>query len=269
MRQNITYKYIINPKLGLSTQADSTSSNKNEGGEHLSDWIHRLPSEYDTTGRLIYDKRNKVRIFTVEGQTLVAKRFKQPMLHQRIDYTCIRPSKAKRAYLFALRLQELGISTPEPIACIEEYHNGLFFQGYFVSAYCGDPDCRLLRDGLKGNEQLIHSLAQFIVEMHEKGFMHGDINLSNILYHISEDGTYHFSVIDINRSHFVSNPTRRQCLRNLVRLTHVRTTMEAIVKEYAGIRQWDATQCINEMMTLLDDFEAPKCSIRAIRRMFR
>lgn len=247
-----SYRYIINPDY-----------------QHLTDWLHRLPAEYDTTGRLIYDKRNKVRLFLLDGQTLVAKRFKQPMLHQRIDYTCLRPSKAKRAYTFALRLGELGIDTPQPIACIEEYAGGLFRQGYFVSAYTDDPDCRFLRQQPDGNEALIQSLAQFIAQMHSKGFLHGDINLSNILYRTMPDGTFHFSVIDINRSRFVTSPTRSQCLHNLVRLTHERPTMKAIIAQYAAARGWDADQCINDMMALLDDFESPKLSWRHLRHNFR
>ena len=85
----------------------------------LSDFIQSLPMVFDSEGELVYDERNQIRLFMVDGKKLVVKRFKRPMFHQRLDYTLIRPSKAKRAYLFGMKLVELGISTPTPIACID------------------------------------------------------------------------------------------------------------------------------------------------------
>ena len=147
----------------------------------LSDFIQSLPMVFDSEGELVYDERNQIRLFMVDGKKLVVKRFKRPMFHQRLDYTLIRPSKAKRAYLFGMKLVELGISTPTPIACIETYSKGLFYQGYLITEFCGDPDTRILREEPEEHDDLIDALAQFLVDCHEKGFIHGDTNLSNFL----------------------------------------------------------------------------------------
>ncbi len=237
------YKVIINPEY-----------------KHLEDFIRQLPATFDSTGTLIYDSRNKVRTYEVDGEKIVVKRYKRPLFHQRIDYSFIRPSKAKRAYLFAMRLKELDIDTPKAIACIEEYRGGLFSIGYFVSGFCGDPDCRILREELEGHDDLIHSLAAFIADCHNKGFMHGDTNLSNFLYRkdADEPDGFHITTIDINRSHFVSNPTKRQCLKNMIRITHVREALKMIVSEYARIRQWDADECEGIVMDVLTKFENRK-----------
>ena len=165
---------------------------------HLSDFVHSLPTIYDKEGELVYDERNQVRFFTVDGRTIVVKRFKKPMLHQRIDYTVFRPSKAKRAYQYGMKLVELGISTPTPIACVETFSKGLFLQGYLVTEYCGDPDSRILREEPEGHDELVEAVAKYLVDCHEKGFLHGDTNLSNFLYH-QEGSTYHITAIDINR----------------------------------------------------------------------
>lgn len=249
-----SYKFIINSKYS-----------------RLESWLHRLPEEFDHTGELIYDKRNKVRLFEVDGKRVVVKKYRLPYFHQRIDYTFIRQSKARRAYMYGLRLAEIDIDTPEPIACIEEYHCGLFRMGYFVSAFIGGTDCRVLRERLQDNVWLVHPLAGFIADMHGKGFLHGDLNLTNILYEKTEEGGLSFSVIDINRSRFVSNPTRIQCLSNMVRLTHVRPTMEALVREYAGIRGWNQEESVAETMKLLDEFETPKWQrpLHAFYRLFK
>ena len=224
---------------------------------HLSDFIHSLPTIYDNEGELVYDERNQVRFFTVEGRTIVVKRFKKPMLHQRFDYTVFRSSKAKRAYLYGMKLVELGINTPTPIACIEIYRKGLFYQGYLVTEFCGDPDARILREEPEGHDDLVEAVAKFLVDCHEKGFIHGDTNLSNFLYHKEAPG-YHITTIDINRSHFSPNPSKKECLESLFRLTHVRPTLKHIVSRYAALRGWDEASSIAVVMDKLERFEHRK-----------
>ena len=58
---------------------------------HFDSFVRQLPATFDQSGELIYDSRNKVRLFTVNGQFIVVKRYKVPLLHQRIDYTFFGP----------------------------------------------------------------------------------------------------------------------------------------------------------------------------------
>ena len=203
---------------------------------------------------MIYHSRNQVNIFMLSGEKIVVKRFRRPLLHQRFDYTFIRPSKAKRAYTYAMKLQALDISTPDPIACIEEYVWGLFRYGYLVTSLCCDHDVRLLREEWEEHDALFDAVARFIVKMHEKGFLHGDTNLSNFLYHKTPEG-YHITTIDINRSHFVEHPSREECLKSLVRLTHVRPALQKLVGRYAELRGWNPQESIKAVIGMLDHFE--------------
>lgn len=230
----------------------------------LSDFIQSLPMVFDSEGELVYDERNQIRLFMVDGKKLVVKRFKRPMFHQRLDYTLIRPSKAKRAYLFGMKLVELGISTPTPIACIETYSKGLFYQGYLITEFCGDPDTRILREEPEEHDDLIDALAQFLVDCHEKGFIHGDTNLSNFLYR-KDDSGYHITTIDINRSHFSSNPSKKECLESLFRLTHVRPTLKHIVSRYAALRGWEEEEAIAVVIRKLERFEQRKKMLKLHR----
>ena len=234
------YKYIINPKY-----------------EALTQFIHELPKRFDREGLLIYDSRNQVRVFKVDGEKIVVKHYHRSLFHQRIDYTFRRPSKAKRAYTYALKLLELQINTPEPIACIEGYHWGLYKEGFFVSAFCGDPDARILREEWEEHDDLFNALAHFLVDMHEKGFMHGDTNLSNFLYRKDEKSPtgYCITTIDINRSRFVENPSREDCVRNLMRLTHVRPALQKLVGLYAELRGWNAEWASVLAIQKLEAFE--------------
>lgn len=224
-----------------------------------------LHANFESEGEVLYDRRNKVKCFTVNGLTLVVKRYKRPFLLQRFDYTFIRKSKARRAYSYALRLKDLCIDTPEAVACVEAYKHGLFDVGYFVSTYCGDPDLKILKE--TPDDGLIAAFAHFLVNMHSKGVLHGDLNLSNILYRPDETEAhgYHFTVIDTNRSRFVDNPSQRQCLRNLVRVSHDRQLNERIISHYAQIRGWDQNECVRTVERMLDTFEKKRHIKRKIK----
>lgn len=233
--------FIINPKY-----SDFTA------------FIHTLPDIFEAEGTIVYDGRNKVKTFIVNGQTIVVKRFRKPNFFQRIDYSFIRTSKARRAYTFGLLFLSLGIATPEPMACIEQYSGKLFSQGFLVTEFCGDPDASILRSEPNKHDDLVDEIAHFIVHMHTKGCIHGDTNLTNFLYHSLPSGGYKITTIDINRSRFVSNPSRKECLSSLMRMTHVREALHRLVARYAELRQWDVDSSIREVEQKLSRFEARK-----------
>lgn len=236
------YKIIVNPEYN-----------------YLGEFIENIPKLINEgNGKIIYNKRNKViEIKTNDETKVVVKKFKVPLFHQRLDYTFIRKSKAKRAYLFGLRLFELNINTPKPIACIEGYKYGIFHTGYFVSLPCYDKDFKVLINDTQ-NEELINALVNELVYEHEKGFLHGDPNLSNYLFRKDNEkkcNEYVITTIDINRSSFISNPSQKQCLKRLVRLTHVRPLLIKIIEIYANHRGWDTEKCKKYVIKHLDCME--------------
>lgn len=232
----------------------------------ISPFLSELPFVFDQKGEMIYDKRNTVKLFKEKGTELVVKRYKRPMFHQRIDYTFIRPSKAKRAYNYALKLHRLGVDTPDAVACVEEYKFGLFRTGYFVSTRCSDPDLKILKE--KYDDDLTKAFACFIAEMHEKGILHGDLNLSNILYRLDSTAPngFHFTVIDTNRSRFVESASEHQCLRNMVRISHDRELNKHIIGHYAESRGWDKDYCVSAVERMLDAFERKRYIKRKIKK---
>jgi len=227
----------------------------NPSYQSLENFIRTLPEVFQHQGVMLHDKRNVVKLYEIEGLKLVVKRYKVPLFFQRIDYTFFRPSKAKRAYLFALRLKELGISTPEPIAYVECKRFGIFRQGYFVSTYTSDSDIKSNIGLLDTDSQLFDGLVDYLVFLHSKGFLHGDTNLSNFLFHKKSDGRYEFAVIDLNRSHFRESPTKEECLSNLMRLTRDRGLSSRIVSAYAERRGWDAAESVEYVSRQIDKYE--------------
>ena len=99
----------------------------------LSLFIEQLPSDFSNGGDMIYEARNQIKKFRVQDIDVVVKRYKVPICINRIIYAFFRPSKAKRAYDYAMFLLSKGIRTPEPIAYIEVKKGLFFYQGYFIS----------------------------------------------------------------------------------------------------------------------------------------
>lgn len=217
---------------------------------------------------MLHDGRNRVKLFTDKDDTgYVVKRYRRPHLLQRFIYRWFRPSKAERAYRFAFRLAALGIATPEAVAYSEERGALLFGYSYFMSARCTDPSLYApLVEAPEFDRTLAVRLAAFLVEMHEKGFLHGDLNLTNILYRTLPGGQVRFTVIDTNRSHFKKAPSQTDCLQNLVRLTHRHELMEFVVREYARLRGWEAGAVWHEVQGRLRRFERKEARKKKLKR---
>lgn len=223
--------------------------------KHLTDFIKNLPETFGKEGETLYQGRNLIKAFTVQGTEIVVKHYKCPNFVQKIAYRWLRPSKAQRAYIFALRLVSMNIDTPEAIAYIEKQRFGLFQDCWFVSARCHDePLFPVLVERPDYDQELAKCFAQYLVKLHLKGFLHGDLNLANILFR-KENQTFHFSVIDINRSKFIKHPSPKECLRNLMRVTHRIDLLRNIVTAYAEERQWNAKECCCKVEHFLHEFE--------------
>lgn len=221
---------------------------------YAAEFIKQLPSRFDKEGELLYEGRNTVKRYQVNDTQLVVKRYKQPNIIQRIVYTFFKKSKTERAYLFAGILREKGFDTPHEVAYIEKRKNGLFLDSYFISLNCDYPPLAEVLRVRDFDRRPANELAAYMVELHKKGILHGDLNLTNILYHTNAKGNYKFTLIDTNRSKFKS-PTQKECLENLKRLTHSKALLRYVVIQYALIRGWNPKECALETFRYLFLFE--------------
>lgn len=233
--------------------------------EALKPVIAHIPSHFDDMGTIVYMARNTLREVSYEDEKWIVKKFKPLKFLQQIIYT-LKKSKAERAFVYARRLRENGINTPQEIAYIELTRFGLVKDCFFVSKKC---DAQTLFPVLVETEdydkELADSLAEFFVEMHLKGIIHGDPNMKNILYR-REDDSVVFSVIDINRSRFKKRLSRKECIENLKRLTHRRDLLSQIVRRYAMLRGWDIDATVGDVMELLRRFERSRTIRHSIKR---
>ena len=218
-------------------------------------FIKQLPQFFEQEGELLHNGRNKVKRYRVNNKEIVVKRYKRPNIIQRIVYTFFKKSKTERAYLFAGMLREKGFDTPHEVAYIERKKNGLFLDGYFVSLNSTHPPLSELLWKRDFDRRPADELAAYLVELHKKGVLHGDLNLTNILYHTDKEKQSRFTLIDTNRSKFKPIPRRQECLENLKRLTHNKALLRCIVIQYAILRGWDPKECTLEVFRYLLLFE--------------
>jgi serine/threonine protein kinase len=195
----------------------------------LKNEIASIPKIFSSEGVTIYSGRNIVKSITFAGQEFIVKKFKPCNIFRSFGYL-FEGSKAKRAYNFGYKILNADINTPTPVAYIELKSGPFVRNAYFISLPNHTQDLVPLLRRPDFDTDLVTRLAQFVVELHAKGIFHGDLNLSNILWNGN-----HFTLIDTNRTRFIAHPTRSIILKNIIRLTHRRDLLRAILSAYSAI----------------------------------
>ena len=215
----------------------------NPGMEHLRQFVRQLPELFPVSGEVLHDGRNQIRAFDIGGERLVVKRYKRPSAFNAVMYSFFRKSKARRAYEHALRLRELGIDTPEPVAWSEYRRRGLLCDSYYVSRRSDYTPLSqtTARFPAAGTLPVLEAFARFTVQLHEKGIEHRDFNHGNVLWRRdTATGAIRFQLIDINRMRFADRPlSSRACMINLRRLSCPAVAFLYILDRYAETRGWD------------------------------
>lgn len=216
--------------------------------EHLRDWIEQIPVLFATSGRVIYDARNQIRVIMgPDGTEYNVKRFRVPHLLNRLVYTWMRAPKAVRAYRNALRLTELDIPTPEAVACILCSHGGLLGESFLITRQSSLTSTMVrIAQGMTGQEELVVAFAQMTARMHEQGVLHRDYSPQNILCD-RVDGRWQFDIVDINRLRFGEVGMHDGC-RSFARLWGKEDFFTLLAREYAKARGFDPDACVAEVL---------------------
>jgi tRNA A-37 threonylcarbamoyl transferase component Bud32 len=213
----------------------------------LKSFVERIPSIFELQGESIYKDRNELKCYTTDGYHIVVKKFRKPHIINRIAYSFFRPSKAKRAYEFALKLLQVGVETPAPIAFIEQYESGLLAHGYFICIFEKEYEhIRDLMDGTQKDSDLLKKLAMYIADLHANGVLHLDMSPGNILYKKSADKV-HFSLVDNNRMQFMPIISTEKRYKSLKRLTEDKEILIEMAKYYAKASGLDEAESIEKI----------------------
>lgn len=195
----------------------------------------------------IHKARNELKIIELDGIKTVVKSFKVPHLLNRIVYTYFRKSKAYKSYHNALRLEELGVSTPKPIALIQFYESGLLGESFFIAEYFEyDFTIRTpLLEPLEDRDAIFTAFAAYTYGLHKRGVRHLDYSPGNILIKRTAQG-YQFSIVDINRMEFRSISALEGC-ENFNKLWASDEELEIMGREYARLSGFNVAVTIAEM----------------------
>lgn len=221
----------------------------------LREVIERIPLSFDQQGEVVYAGRNVLKKINLGGVDVVVKSFKIPHLVNRIVYSTFRESKAARSYEYSMKLMNHGFHTPEPVAMIEQYKQGLLGHSYYICRYDDGQTVRdLMAGGVAGNEEKLRAFAHYTRALHTKGVLHLDYSPGNILIHQYPDGDYYFSLVDVNRMQVVAQVDAQMVCHNLRRLCISRQVLAYIVKEYAIAANWDAKSLVDLALKQSDRF---------------
>ena len=234
----------------------------------LAQELHQLPRLFGQQGQLLYDGRNRVKAITLAGTPVVVKRFKRPNIIQRVVYTFFKKSKAERAYRYAAMMRQRGVLTPQEVAYVEISRHGLLADCSFVSLPCHLPPLSSLLRRADFDRGVARQLGVAVARWHEVGVLHGDLNLTNILYEQDHRGHCRFWLIDTNRSTF-DHATYLSCVNNIMRLSHDRPLLQYVVAAYAETRGWDTEKTVADVMKCLEYFEQHKHRVGVVKRCFK
>ena len=199
--------------------------------------ISSFINDFSTSGKLLgNEKRNSVKLFELDTQTINIKSFKIPNFFNKIAYKFLRKSKAQRSFEYAEKLLSLDIGTPHPIAYYES-SNGLFFgKSYYVSEHINyDLTYReLIRDlNYPDHESILRAFTRFTFKLHENNVYFLDHSPGNTLIE-KEGDNYNFYLVDLNRMQFKSLSFKER-VQNFERLTIHEYMVKVMSEEYAKL----------------------------------
>ena len=134
-------------------------------------------------GEVLKDDR-AARVVLVAGGDLVLKRFRYPDALRALR-RAPRRSRARLAFLGALRLEAFGIEVPEPMGVLERRRAGVGVSSWLLSRRVpGTDGARCLTDPLLddgGRARLVDRLVDLVLALQRARIVHGDLKATNFL----------------------------------------------------------------------------------------
>lgn len=194
-------------------------------------FLIKIKSHFLSSSLTIHKARNELKIISYNNIDTVIKSFKKPHILNRIVYTFLRDSKAKKSYDYSLKI---GAFTPEPIGYIEFYENFLLKESFFISEeFKYDFTIRepLLDENFQDRDLLFRAFARFTLNLHNNNIFHNDYSPGNILIK-KENASFTFKIVDVNRMKFFNLDEDKRAL-NFSKLWASEAVLTIIAHEYA------------------------------------
>jgi len=198
--------------------------------------INLFIKNFNQQGELIKDSRNTVKVFKIDDLQINIKRFKRPNFVNRLVYSFFRSTKACRSFLYANKLLDYDILTPDPIAYFENSKCFIINDSFYVCKnidYDFDMKHVFENKQLESRDKLIKKFVLFTHKLHENGVIFLDHSTSNTIIK-KVDGDYKLFLIDLNRMKF-KKMTFEDRLKNFKRLNLSDDSIKKVSHFYSEI----------------------------------
>ena len=158
-----------------------------------------LPEEAELT----YSGRNRLYAVPLKcGVTANVKVFKRPGALRGIIYGIFARPKSLKSFVNARRLLSQGISTPEPLAHLEERIWGGLRLARSMYVCVHDEDTEEIRcwERREDRDELVEALGREMARLTAAGVLFRDFSPGNVL--LRRDGSGTFTFVDVNRTDF-------------------------------------------------------------------
>jgi len=233
--------------------------------QHLEEDLLQANRHFHSSQQTLHKERNELRMVTIAGEEMVIKSYKPASRLTRLMESRLHTSKAKSAYENAIKLQQLPINTPSPVAFVDSYDGPTLSHSYYIMLFEPfDFTMRaVLHHDIKEHEKILKAFTKFTFEMHQKEALHTDHTSENIIVLQGRDG-YRFSIVDIHRVEF--HPvTPMEGIRSFASLGANDEDLAVIAKEYARLCGID----LKETYTLMKRESAKARRLRTLKRLIR
>lgn len=216
----------------------------NASHKHLVARVGDIAGNRIAPSHIFCHNRNLVQLIEIDGHRYVIKRYKRPTRANQLVYTFLRMNKARRSYVYARRLEILGIHTPAPVACLERRKHGITHTVWYVSEYMPFPTFReaYRRAAEPERRRMVDAIVDFTASMHRKGVCQRDSNSSNVLVDKTDNG-FRFYMVDINRMDFGLPPGIYKSILAFMQCELDFSRKLSLVRVYARIRHFPVKLC--------------------------
>ena len=189
----------------------------------VSDLVSQEPALWQMARILKKDARTTVTMMSHNKQSVVVKHHEIDSWRHRADII-MHGSPARRSWRGARLLQTYGFSVPQPLAVVEKRTAGMVQESLYVSeALPYPPLSTYWREQSAGwsaqqRRMFLGWLAEFVQSFHAAGLYSGDLRDANLLVEESNDHTWRFCLVDLDRVKHEANMAQRRRIKNLVQL---------------------------------------------------
>ena len=232
--------------------------------------INLFIKNFNQQGELIKDSRNTVKVFKIDDLQINIKRFKRPNFINRLVYSFFRSTKACRSFLYANKLLDYDILTPDPIAYFENSKCFILNDSFYVCKnidYDFDMKHVFENKQLESRDKLIKKFVLFTHKLHENGVIFLDHSTSNTIIKKVDDD-YKLFLIDLNRMKF-KKMTFEERLKNFRRLNLSDDSIKKVSHFYSEIVNLNKDLIFEKIKKYSHDFQVNRNKRKKIKNFLK